>query len=314
MLGFFARHGRWVLLLSLVVGLVSTTANGLVRPWLGLLIALLLFVACLRVGLEGFGRNWRGLKPDLIAIGLLQMALPLCVGLIANWLDFSATTTLIAVLLTAAPALSGSPHLVTLLGYEPSSALRMMILSTALVPVTVFPVLLAMPQIGGFSAVLVAAVKLASIIFIAAFSAFFIRARFWKTLSQADYQRIDGVATILLAVTVVGLMSAVQPLLLSNPLGLLTVFLAACGVNFGLQVIVSALAKKIGPRENVVHLGVIGGNRNIALFLTALPAATLDPVLAFIGCYQVPMYLTPLVMRGYYRSLGVKDARVDQSK
>ena len=43
------------------------------------------------------------------------------------------------------------------------------------------------------------------------------------------------------------------------------------------------------------------GNRNIALFLVALPPEVTDPILIFIGCYQIPMYLTPMVMARLYR-------------
>ena len=42
---------------------------------------------------------------------------------------------------------------------------------------------------------------------------------------------------------------------------------------------------------------LVAGNRNIALFLVALPAETTDALLLFIGAYQVPMYLTPMLMR-----------------
>lgn len=38
----------------------------------------------------------------------------------------------------------------------------------------------------------------------------------------------------------------------------------------------------------------------LALFLVALPAEVTAPVLAFIGGYQVPMSLTPLIMRRIY--------------
>ena len=44
-----------------------------------------------------------------------------------------------------------------------------------------------------------------------------------------------------------------------------------------------------------------GSARNIALLLLSLPAATIEPFLLFIGCYQVPMYLTPLLMRRVLR-------------
>ena len=44
------------------------------------------------------------------------------------------------------------------------------------------------------------------------------------------------------------------------------------------------------------------GNRWIvvALFLVALPQATTDPLLIFIGCYQIPMYLTPVLLGRFY--------------
>ncbi len=58
-----------------------------------------------------------------------------------------------------------------------------------------------------------------------------------------------------------------------------------------------ALAFSLGAS---VPVSVVAGNRNIALFLVALPAAVTDPVLVFIGCYQVPMYLTPVLLGRFY--------------
>ena len=46
------------------------------------------------------------------------------------------------------------------------------------------------------------------------------------------------------------------------------------------------------------------GNRNIALYLTALPIVQMEPLLLFIACYQVLMYLTPLIGNMFYRHLG----------
>ena len=51
-------------------------------------------------------------------------------------------------------------------------------------------------------------------------------------------------------------------------------------------------------------LAIVAGNRNLALFLGALPSETLEALLLFVGCYQVPMYLTPLVMARLYRRSG----------
>jgi hypothetical protein len=50
----------------------------------------------------------------------------------------------------------------------------------------------------------------------------------------------------------------------------------------------------------VVALSVAAGNRSIALFLVALPPEMMAPLLLFIGCYQLPMFLTPFVMKRLY--------------
>ena len=56
-------------------------------------------------------------------------------------------------------------------------------------------------------------------------------------------------------------------------------------------------------RVLIPALAITAGNRNIALFLVALPPETTDALLLFIGCYQVPMYLTPLLMTRFYARL-----------
>jgi hypothetical protein len=68
-------------------------------------------------------------------------------------------------------------------------------------------------------------------------------------------------------------------------------------INFGLQILCHRM---IRHRPDAVPVSIIAGNRNIALFLVALPASVTDPLLLFIGCYQVPMYLTPILLRRLY--------------
>ncbi|REC53766.1 hypothetical protein DRV84_14675, partial [Rhodosalinus sediminis] len=43
-------------------------------------------------------------------------------------------------------------------------------------------------------------------------------------------------------------------------------------------------------------LAIAAGNRNLALFLAAVPPETAAPLMLFVGCYQIPMYLTPLLL------------------
>ena len=47
-------------------------------------------------------------------------------------------------------------------------------------------------------------------------------------------------------------------------------------------------------------MAIGAGNRNIALFLVALPAEVMAPLMIFVGCWQLPMYLTPMLLRRLY--------------
>ena len=85
----------------------------------------------------------------------------------------------------------------------------------------------------------------------------------------------------------------------------------AFGVNFVIQIGVAMLLRYLGKPRIAVPLAVIAGNRNIALFLTALPVAVTDPLLLFIGCYQIPMYLTPILLGRFFR--GIVDTKADSN-
>jgi len=60
------------------------------------------------------------------------------------------------------------------------------------------------------------------------------------------------------------------------------------------------LRHNVRPEETVPY-SIVAGNRNIALFLVAMSPDQAEPLLIFLGCYQVPMYLTPILMARLYR-------------
>jgi hypothetical protein len=49
-------------------------------------------------------------------------------------------------------------------------------------------------------------------------------------------------------------------------------------------------------------MAIIAGNRNVAIFLVAVAVSNSDEFLIFLGCYQLPMYLTPIFMRWLYKT------------
>jgi arsenite transporter len=107
---------------------------------------------------------------------------------------------------------------------------------------------------------------------------------------------------LLLGLVVIGLMSAIGPAILGER----GAFFAALAVVFLLNMPIQLIASGIVARSNppaAPAVGITAGNRNAALFLSVLPQATADELLLFIGCFQIPMYLTPFVLARWYRRL-----------
>jgi len=300
LLAFPARYGRAVLVAGLVAGIGLPGLALAMKPWIAELVAGLLFVAALRVGpRQAFGAL-SDVRASLCAALAYQVALPVAFILAFTLLGWHGALATGLVLMAAAAPISGSPNLTVLTGNDPAPALRLMVLGTAILPLTVVPVFWLAPALGDAGAVVGSAARLLVIIGGAAGAAFLIRGFLVKTPSPATTAAFDGLSALAMAIVVIGLMSAVGPAIRERPGDLAWALGAAFAGNFGLQIAAATILKRTAPARVVASLGIIAGNRNIALFLTALPTAVTDPLLLFIGCYQVPMYLTPILLRWLY--------------
>ena len=293
-LAFVARHGRWCLILGLLAGLTLPTVAAALRPWLPHLIAALLFVSAYRIGPVAAVGSLTDLRQATLRLLVYQLAAPLLVALVLAALGLLATPAgLAAVLVLSAPSVTGAPNFAILMGKDPTSAMRLLLLGTALFPLTVIPVFLVLPVLPTPEAALASAGRLLLVIAGAVGTAFLLRRV--TPLRDAPRSALDGIAALLLGVIVVGLMSAAGPALRETPAAFALWLAFTLSLNFGLQV----LAKTLYPDTDAGQ-AIVAGNRNIALFLVALPPEVTTDLLLFIACYQVPMYLTPFAMRRLY--------------
>lgn len=300
-LHLIARHGRWALILGLAAGLGLPGLAAALRPWLPHLVALLLFLTALRIGPRAALGRLAEARQTLGLVLLLQLALPLVAlaGLVAlGWQDHPYA--LAALLMLAAPSVTGSVNFVIMLGRDPAPALRLLILGTALLPLTVLPILWLGPEVGAGAQALGASARLLVVIFAAAAAGFVTREWLWR---DPDLRTLDGLNAVALAVIVVGLMSALGPALRTDPGPVLWLIAGVMAVNFGLQMAGFALFRAFSLPEPVGP-AIVAGNRNAALFLMALPASVTDPLLILLGCYQLPMYLTPILLARFYGRKG----------
>ena len=160
-LGFVAKHGRWALVLGLLGGLVLPELAQALKPWLAELVLLLLFLTGLRVGHRDALLGLKGVRRTLAVVLSYQLALPL-LALAGFWLfGLAGSPYAIAfTLMLAAPSVTGSPNISILLGHAPEPAFRLLILGTALLPLTVIPVFWFSPELGDLNAALLASGKL----------------------------------------------------------------------------------------------------------------------------------------------------------
>jgi hypothetical protein len=299
-LGYAARQGRIILVLGLVAGILLPGLATTMKAWLPEMVAGTLFVAALRVGPRQAVGALGDLGKSVTLCAILQVAMPVAAILAFRLFGWHGLLATGLILMAAASPISGGPNLAIMTGNDPAPALRLLVLGTALLPLTVIPVFWLAPALGSPAEIFGSAARLLLIIFASAALAFLLRATIFRNPTPSSIEALDGLSAILLAVLVVGLMSAVGPALSGDPMALALNLAAAFAANFGLQIAAFVILRRQGSAD-AVPLAIVAGNRNIALFLTALPTAITDPLLLFIGCYQVPMFLTPIILNRLYK-------------
>lgn len=299
-LAFIARNGRHGLMVGLLVGILAPEAAHLVRPLVVPIILCLLFLAVLRIGPAGVISTWRGpgLGRALGAVLALQLVAPVAVALvlIAAGMEGALWGMGLVILLAAAP-ITGTPHLTLMAGGSPAPALRQLILGTALLPLTALPVFWLIPAFGSPVEILAASGFLLGAIALSGGLALALHLTGIVQPTPRSHARMEGLAALGLGVVVIGFLSEVGPALRSDPLWFALVLGGVMAVVFAIQIAAYVLASRLPGAEDAPALAISSGSRNLALFFGALPVALVDDLWLLIGCYQIPMYITPIVLR-----------------
>ncbi|WP_299780631.1 hypothetical protein [uncultured Roseobacter sp.] len=303
--GLCASYSRSLLILGLLAGVGLPGLAAAMAPWLPEMVAILLVVTAFRIGHRAAFGALSDLRWSLPAVLILQLALPLALVAVLKGAGLAGTPlTLALVLACAAPTISGGASLAIILRQDPARMMQFLILGTAIFPLTIVPVLMAIPVAVDIG--FLAGIALRALVIILGAAALGFALRHWtlRTPNARQIKAMDGASILFFAIIVVGLMAALGPMLRSDPVTALLWAVAAFALSFGLQAMTllllrrSALAPVSGP------LALAAGNRNIALFLVSLPTEVMAPVMIFVACWQLPMYLTPILLPRLYRLAG----------
>ena len=124
-----------------------------------------------------------------------------------------------------------------------------------------------------------------------------------RLLGPARLQRyagaLDGSVVWLVVIFGFGVMDGMLAKITSDPAWVMGGLALAFAANFGLNAATALVFAPTG-KKLALTAGLLGGNRNMALFLAVLPAATDERILLFFALGQFPLFLTPFLLRPIY--------------
>jgi BASS family bile acid:Na+ symporter len=206
------------------------------------------------------------------------------------------------VIMATGCAATSSPAFARLVGLDASISLVVAVLSTLLVPFTAPP--LALGLLGIDLAISVGGLmgRLALIVGLPLLLALLIR-RLVAPKRLAEWSgRVDGIVVLLLVLYGIGVMDGMLAKLLAEPAWVAGGLALAFAANLGLNALTALAAWPAGPRV-ALATGLLSGNRNMALYLAVLPAATEPGILLFFALCQFPLFLSPFLLRPVYDRL-----------
>jgi len=296
-----ATYSRPLIIIGLLAGVSLPSVAAAMSPWLPHMIAVLLVISAFRIGHRAAFGAFSDLWWSLPAVLTVQLILPLIVILLVSAIGVSDTPLALAfVLACAAPTISGGASLAIILRQDPARMMQLLVLGTTVFPMTILIVLSLFPTQFDTATLLAATVRALVVILGSAAVGFALRHWTLRNPSQRQIQAMDGASVLAFVIIVVALMAALGPMLRTDPLTAFAWILAAFALGFGLQILTVLCLRNSALRAVSGPLALAAGNRNIALFLVSLPPETMAPIMIFVATWQLPMYLTPLLLPKLY--------------
>ncbi|MFV2052130.1 hypothetical protein [Aliiroseovarius sp. YM-037] len=295
-LGWIGERARWVLLIGCLVAVFLPALSALLRPLLPALIALVLGLSVARMELRAFMRGFASPRLVMLLVILTALLMPVTAGLLAVVLPLVGmpdSFTAAAILFALAPPISSAAGLCFILGFDARRALEVTLVATVLTPL-IGPVMIAALLPGTDAPPAIDLMfSLSRMILGGLAIGIAIRLALGGAAIAARKTEFDGISAIGMVLFVIPLFDGVGPLVFARPGLALAVLAFAVLLNFGANIVVAAMSRPALGGATAGALGLMWGNRTVALYLAALP---FDPVFAlFVALYQFPMYATPLV-------------------
>ncbi|WBU59302.1 hypothetical protein [Paracoccus albus] len=295
------RHARLLLLSGLLVIPFLPIPHAAFVPLLPLLIALLIGLALSRLDLASIMSDLtdpRYLPALIVGMALFQIGAALLLTGLGERAGFSSGTLLVLAAFCAAPVLNSAGNIALMLGYEARLALYWMLASNMLAPLFV-PLALSASGIDLSVEPARIALRVAVILLGGIAIGVALRRILGPNRIAAQGKALDGLGALVMMAFLFPLMDGVREKAMAQPGLALWLALLALALNLGANLLIRALAARPFGQAKARTLGLVFGNRNIALMLAALPP---DPTFSlFVAMAQIPIYASPIILRALDR-------------
>lgn len=302
MLGIFADRATLLLASGVFFGLLWPALAHALRPALVPSVFIIVALALARL-------DWRALadygrRPFFSAAVLawLMLACPALTALAVAALPLPPALATALTLAAMSAPIFASVAFTLLLRLDSPLAVVASVLSTFLVPLTLPPMALALLGLDLSVGVTEFALRLGGFIGGATAAAMLLRAVAGRARIDRHARRIDGFAVLCFIVFATAIMDGVRATLLARPGFVLLSVAAAFAINLALQAVGTAAFWRAG-RAQALTVGLLSGNRNLALLLAVLVDRAEFDVLLFFAAGQFPIFVLPAVLAPLYRRL-----------
>lgn len=243
-------------------------------------------------------------RPVLVGLLLLWLlvACPALAWAACAALGFEGPLAAALVIMATGCAATSSPAFARLVGLDGEIALVAAVLSTLLVPFTAPPLALGLMGIDLAISLQGLMLRLALLVGLPLLLSIAIRRVVAPPVLARWGRAVDGAVVLLVVLYGFGVMDGILARLLAEPGFVLGGIALAFAGSFALNLATALAFAPVGARV-ALSAGLLSGNRNMALYLAVLPAATDARILMFFALCQFPLFLSPFLLRPVYGRL-----------
>lgn len=301
-LAISGRQGSALLALGIFGGVLSPSLAAVFHGFITPNVLCMMTLVLLRVDLPGTIGHLR--RPAGVAMVIVFQLLlsPVLAWMATAALGFDPAIAAGVVIFASGCAATSSPAFARMVGLDPELALIVSLATTVLVPFTAPPLALWLMGIDLAISPAAFTARLLTVVGLPMLLSLVLRRVIGPDRLPRYGDAVDGLLVWIVVFYGFAVMDGFAARAAADPDWVLQAIAAAFAADYGLNLVTTLALLPFGKRF-AATAGLMSGNRNMALFLAVLPAATDPRIALFFGLCQFPLFLSPFLLRPVYRRL-----------